>query len=143
MNNKGFTLVELLATLVILALVMSIGTFSIIAIVNNSKKKNYEFLITSIEDASENYYQECRFSNNSGISCMKDGNAYTITLGDLVAHGYLKGNSKENDVFTIVNPNDNENISTCSIKVSYNNNRIKVEDLTSGGSCPTQADYDK
>ena len=49
----------------------------------------------------------------------------------------------QSDVFTIVNPNDNENISTCSIKVSYNNNRIKVEELTSGGSCPTQADYDK
>ena len=144
MNNKGFTLVELLATLVILALVMSIGTVSIITIVNNSKAKNYDLLVKNIKDAGELYYQECRYSNNSGITCTTSGSSYQITLGDLVRYGYLKGNSKDDDqVFTIVNPNDNENIASCTIKVSNVNKQIKIEDVTSSGSCPTQTDYDK
>ena len=41
-NNLGFTLVELIATIVILALVMGISTYSISAIINNAKEKNYE-----------------------------------------------------------------------------------------------------
>ena len=40
LNRKGFTLVELLATIAILAIVMGIATFSITAIIKNSKEKN-------------------------------------------------------------------------------------------------------
>ena len=39
MKNKGFTLVELLAVIVILSLVITIGTFSVMKIRNNSLKK--------------------------------------------------------------------------------------------------------
>ena len=144
MNNKGFTLVELLATLVILALVMSIGTVSIIAIVNNAKAKNYDLLVKNIKDAAELYYQECRYSNNSGISCVTTGESYQISLGDLVTYGYLKGNSKDdNSAYSLVNPNDKETITACIIKVKNVNKKITVEDVTNSGSCPTQADYNK
>ena len=39
MKNKGFTLVELLAVIVILSLVIIIGTFSVMKIRKNSLKK--------------------------------------------------------------------------------------------------------
>lgn len=143
MNNKGFTLIELLATLVILAIVMSIGAFSIVAIMNSAKDRNYKLLITNIKDASESYYQECRFSNNSGITCNDVGSkTYQITLGELVTYGYLKGNDKDdNKKFTIVNPNDNVNISSCVIKVAYTNNKVTITDVTQSGSCPNQEAY--
>lgn len=141
MNRKGFTLVELIATLVILALVMSLGAYSIISIINNSKEKNYELLINNIKDGAETYYNECRFANNSGINCTKiDDGSYNISLGDMVKYGYIIGNStnKDDDKYTIVNPNDEENISSCSINIKYENGKIIVSANTTSGSCPTE-----
>ena len=150
MNRKGFTLVELLATLVVLAIVMSIGTYSIINIINNSKEKTYELLISHIKDSSEVYYQECKFSKETIIKMFngdKDAaNIFcdnNITIGELVEYGYLKGNSTDsNKKYTIVNPKDNNNISNCEIKISYNNG-IYITATNPTGSCPTQSDYDK
>lgn len=135
MNRKGFTLIELLATLIILALVMSIGAYSIINIVKSTKQENYNFLIDSIKDGAEVYYQECKYTNNSGISCNASGE---VTLGDLVRYGYLKGNSKTNsNNYTLINPLDNVNISTCTIKVSFSGGKIIVVPKNPTGSCPT------
>lgn len=137
-NNYGFTLVELLATIVLLALVIGIASYSITAIVKNSKEKNYQLLINNIYDSAETYYQECKYTNNTGITCTKDdsGNLNT-TLEDLLKYGYLKGNSTDDDKNqSIVNPNDNVNISTCQIKISYLSGTIKVEAINPTGSCP-------
>ena len=140
LNNKGFTLVELLATIAILALVMGIATFSITVILNKSKEKNYQLLITSIKDAAETYYQECKYSNNTGINCNKntDGSLKT-TLGELLTYGYLKGNDTEGKN-VITNPQKNNiDISSCSIIIKYNNGSISVENDSSivNDTCPT------
>ena len=140
LNNKGFTLVELLATIAILALVMGIATFSITAIIKNSKEKNYQLLITNIKDAAETYYQECKYSNNTGITCNNntDGSLKT-TLGELLTHGYLKGNGTEG-TNVITNPQKNDaDISSCSIIIKYNNGSINVENdnSTVNKNCPT------
>ena len=55
MNNKGFTLVELIATILILALVMSIASYSIINVIRNAKQKNYDLLIDHIKEGAELY----------------------------------------------------------------------------------------
>lgn len=141
LNRKGFTLVELLATIAILAIVMGIATFSITAIIKNSKEKNYQLLITNIEDAAETYYQECKYSNNTGITCNKnntDGSLKT-TLGELLTYGYLKGNDTEGKN-VITNPQKNNiDISSCSIIIKYNNGSISVENDSSivNDTCPT------
>ena len=148
MNNKGFTLVELLATILVLALVMSIGTFSVLAILKNAKEKNYNLLLNNIKDASELYYQECKYanSNNSGITC----NLTKTKLGDLVKYGYLKGNStvkvsnniKEKDKYTLVNPINDQNIENCYISVEYISNKIVVTAAANSNSnCPTSNEY--
>jgi len=146
-DNKGFTLVELIATIVLLSLVMGIGAFAITKIINNAKEKDYQLLIENINNAVELYYQECKFAPNKNIVCPdKEGDGYFITtLGDLVNNGYLKGNSKitegtDKDKMTIVNPNNDENISGCSIKYEYKNGKIVISAITSE-NCPTTADY--
>ena len=131
LNKKGFTLVELIATIVVLALVVSISAYAITNIINSAKEKNYELLIKNIKDASETYYQECKYSNNSGITCDD-----TVKLQDLVNYGYLKGNGTKDDKMEIVNPKNNKDIGECSIAVKYENGKLTIEDKTNNDSCP-------
>ena len=166
MNNKGFTLVELLATILILALLIGIGTYSITTIINNAKDRNYQLLITNIKDAAEAYYQECRYepaskyqqyvygynqgeddeTNGKGIICKLDAEKnYQTTLGDLVKYGFLKGNAKNDDdyKYSVSNPYDEEDISTCKISISFSNGHVHVNAIPSNTtqSCPTDDDY--
>ncbi len=138
-NNLGFTLVELIATIVILALVMGISTYSISAIINNAKEKNYELLINNIKDAAETYYQECKYNeytNDMGITCSSDS---ITTLGDLVMYGYLKSNDPDSSSSQkIVNPKNDEDITTCQIKITNNNGNITVIANNPTGSCPKE-----
>lgn len=136
-NNKGFTLVELIATIVVLALVMSFGSYTIVNIINKSKEENYNLLLEEIKNAGELYYQECKYSNNSGITCVKNNNSYEIKLGDLVKYGYLKGNSSDNNAdYTLVNTKNDANISECKIRITYNDGKVEVESISSDESCP-------
>ena len=154
MNKKGFTLVELLATIILLAIVLSLSSIAIIGIINSSKEKNYEYLISNIKDGAEVYYQECKYSNNSRISCNLNNNGYNISLGDLVRYGYVKGNSKdyknenvdEKLKFILVNSYDELDISNCIISVEYKNGKVVVTDKSSNSvsnkaSCPTTSEY--
>lgn len=141
LNNKGFTLVELIATIVILALVVGISSYSITSIISNSKEKDYELLVKEIKNAVELYYQECKFTDNSVTdSCPTvDGTGYyTIHLRRLVEFGYLKGNGKKSDdEYTLVNPNDGESIVECIIKYKLEDGKIVIEPVSNDGSCPT------
>lgn len=128
LNNKGFTLVELIATIVILSLVIGITSFSITTIIKRSKEKDYNLLINEIGNAVELYYQECKYVNDN---CDNE-----ITLGYLVTNGYLKGNSSNEDKYTIVNPNDGENIYDCEISYKYENGKFNIEAVNPTGSCP-------
>lgn len=133
-NNKGFTLVELIATIVVLSLVMSIATYSVVTIINKSNEKDYQLFIKNIHDGAESYYNECKYMNKDMDICNSD---YTVSLGDLVNYGFIKGNSKDSNGYdTLVNPKDKELVTNCKIRVSYNK-EIKIRDITGSGSCPT------
>lgn len=141
LGNKGFTLVELMATIVLLSIIAGIASYSITTIMSNSEEKNYQLLIKEIKNAVELYYQDCKFVNNDCNS--------QITLGYLVTNGYLKGNGVDNNNGSLlVNPNTEVNISNCSIKYSYSNGKIIVESngeistcLGEEKCCPTSLDY--
>lgn len=55
MNNKGFTLVELLATLVILSIVVGITVASVIGFFNNAKEGTEDVFVGTIKDAMDMY----------------------------------------------------------------------------------------
>ena len=102
MNKKGFSLIELLATLVILGTVMGIATYTIISILNSSKEKNYALLIDNIRGGAEVYYQECKYSRESILTVFDDDSDaaesfcdYQVKLGELVEYGYVTGNKKD------------------------------------------------
>lgn len=143
LGNKGFSLVELLATIIILSLVVGIAGYSVTTIMKKSKEKDYQILVNEIKDAIELYYQECKYSSGIGISCPESvdfmGNdSYSITLNVLVEYGYLKANGTDSNGDSIlVNPIDKEYIGDCSLQYMYSNGKIVYgDDYEFGSSCP-------
>ena len=58
MNRKGFTLVELIATLVVLGIVVGITIVSIDGIFSSAKKKSEDAFVATIKDAMEMYLND-------------------------------------------------------------------------------------
>ena len=88
-DNKGFTLVELLAVIALLSLIMGLGVFSIVRVINNIKEEGYKTTINNILDDANNYLIE-----NSGrlFYISSDDNSYEyqcITIQNLIDAGYF------------------------------------------------------
>lgn len=92
MNKKAFTLIELLAVIVILALLAIIVIPNIMDTVDESKQQNYDFLIQELENYSEEYA-----TANNLLKDVTSSNDVTITLDDLINASYMK--------YPVINPN--------------------------------------
>ena len=141
MNNRGFTLVELLAVIVLLALLAAIGTYAITGIIKSAKDNNYELLIDQVRDASELYYQECKYGSGV-VDCTynpSNNKQLVTTLSKLVEYGYLKGNSENKSDgtsnFKVVDPRDDTDISSCQITIEFNR-KIIVAAKSEETGCP-------
>ena len=97
MFKKGFTLVELLAIIVILAVIALIATPIVKDSIANSKEQALKETINSIERAAYNY----GYQNDIGY----DTNYKKLTLDELISKGFLKGD--------IINPVTNEKMNGC------------------------------
>lgn len=78
MKNKGFTLTELLAVIVILGVISVIATTSLLKTRNEAETKEYEQVVNSIKDLGPDVYLEI------GQTSRK------ISLSTLVKMGFLK-----------------------------------------------------
>ena len=101
-KRKGFTLVELLATIVVLAIVVSISVYVGIQIVKKSKEKTYEVTINEVESYAKEYMLE----NSDKLIYINDGEIeyQCVTIQNLIDFGYLDNdieNSKINENETI------------------------------------------
>ena len=54
-NNKGFTLIEILAAITILAIISTISVVAVTRYVEKTKVKSYETIVQSVCDAANNY----------------------------------------------------------------------------------------
>lgn len=79
LNKKGFTLVELLVVIVILAVIMSIAIPSITSSIERSKDKQKTQIIKLIESAGELYVDRHKNTVNQG----------QITLDKLISDGLI------------------------------------------------------
>lgn len=142
-NNKGFTLVELIAIVVLLALVMGIGAVSVTKIMNNAKEEDYKLLMDNIKGGVELYYQECTYAKTDSISCPSlTSGWYYIYLEDLVTYGFVKGNATHsNGKMYLANTKNGENINRCIIRYKYNSGKLEIQKYSGGSNCPTMNDY--
>lgn len=131
LNRKGFTLIELIGVIVLLALIMGIGTYSIVEILNNYKDKSYDLLIENIKSAVEEHYIECEYDGgNTSLGCDQT----FISLEKLVKNGYLESNSETK---LLIDPRTEKSIKDCEVQGKYKNGIFSiVENTNNSDVCP-------
>lgn len=141
LNNKGFTLIEVLAVVVIISLLTGIVVPNIIKTMNSSKESAYKIMVDNIVTASielfeelDNYtdgdlevyqYDDSGFiASSKNFDFIEDNTAGKIiyildtNLQTLVSNGFLEGTSSdENEIKKLINPVTKENIGFCEIRI--------------------------
>lgn len=105
--KKGFTLVELLAVVVILSVISMLVFPNVIKIINQSKKNLYQTQIRDLENVAKNFSME-----HSDLLDVNRINATYVTLDALKQSGYL-------EVDKINNPKTSQEMNGC-VKIEYN-----------------------
>ncbi|MCX4365737.1 MAG: type II secretion system protein [Bacilli bacterium] len=99
LKKQGFTLVELLVTIVLLGIVAAIVIYNMTNVSNDTKETDYERYIAAVKSAADVYAT----NNPEAFNDLYVSKAYVyLTVGDLVKAGLLDENLK--------NPYTNENI---------------------------------
>ena len=161
LNNKGFTLIEVLAVIAIIAILGLIAVPGVLNSINNSKKSSYNIMISNIKTASQSLYEEVNYMNgkvynydNSGTKTATPveitNSSITVNLQTLVSNGYLKGTTSEKEgekKLILTNPVDGQNIGSCKITITKETNQAgkvnyKIESKsTTNSSCPKTNEY--
>ena len=122
-KKKGFTLVELIAVVVVLSLVVALSSAIFISVRKNILKKDYDNLVTYLEAKAQEY------ANKTNIT--------TISVEDLIKEGVIK----PDDQSDIYNPQNNESMNCYIIKSTFEDGQYVSklsEDLgKSDGKCNT------
>lgn len=133
-NNKGFTLVEMLAVIVILGVLSAIMVPTVTTLIAKNKEDNYDNLEKSILSAAKVFISDYRYdiqldssdicdsdNDTRKISIITDvvdfGDDSKLTIKTLVDNGYLTTNSDGK----ILNPKDD------SKHLDLVNSYVKVE----------------
>lgn len=157
-NNKGFTLVEILAVVVIIGLLGVITVPRVMTALNTGTETSYNVLVSDIVTAGKQLYEEIEFNKSelyryyvpSGKSntdkVVISSNRITVNLQTLVSNGFLTGlNNKNNsgnvNKKIILNPKTKSDIGACQIIIIKNlDSNYKVTYTFEGSTeegCPT------
>ncbi len=131
-NKKGFTLVELLAVIVLLGLITVLAVPAINNANAKTKERLYNTKITTAEQAILAWAQEnekCFVSTNAircvvGLSsgCTENGNivSCTVTMGTLASNDLIGYDKEVDGVKQVINPKDNTSMNNVKISFKYN-----------------------
>ena len=141
MNKKGFTIVELLVTIVILGIILTIVYPAVTSTINSSRVKAHNSQIKVIEKAMKLYYLEhsenLKDLNNAGTmdGCSESTvsvNATTTSLNPntfiqtLIDEGYISDNETKNG--KLIDPCTDKDISEGAIiEVNWSCNTKQYE----------------
>ena len=118
-KRKGFTLVELLAVIVILAIILIIAVPGVLSIINKTKNSAYDRQLDMIKDSAKNYV-----TANTVTWTGENPRSTLVTLDMLQSGGYLDKK--------IVDPRDKKEILCANVLVTKDNkNKITYDvDMT-------------
>lgn len=110
-NNKGFTLIEILAAITILAIISTIATVAVFRYLDRTRKSSYETMEKSICDAANNYV----INEELESDVVEAGdNGVTYDAKELMSSKYLEN---------LMDPKNNKKV--CSANVN-----VRVTDAT-------------
>lgn len=92
MNNKGFTLIELILVVAIIALLALVFTPNVMNILDKNNMNAYNRSLDTVRSAAKNYMSDHRYDENvtKQIDCRSGSiSDINISLNDLVASGDL------------------------------------------------------
>ncbi len=127
MNKKGFTLIETIMVIAILALLMLILVPNVISLINKNNIKSCQNLEASIKNAAKVYVANNKYQLGFSCNASETTSIVKIPIQDLINSGDLK---LQND--NLVNPKNNSTIKQDKeITVKYDcNKKIFTYDFT-------------
>ena len=133
MKNKGFTLVELLVVLVIMAIISAIGFAGVTAVQKNIKKNLWEAKIELILSGAKNYGEDNKNKFKETDRCVINGTekeyCITKTVQFLLDNNYIKTDEEDNDGNAIIT-NDTLDEDDSNYIVNEKDVKIYLEDNT-------------
>lgn len=127
MNKKGFTLIETIMVIAILALLMLILVPNVITLINKNNIKSCQNLEASIKNAAKVYVANNKYQLRFSCNASETTSIVKIPIQNLIDSGDLK---LQND--NLVNPKNNSTIKQDKeITVKYDcNKKIFTYDFT-------------
>ena len=95
MNKKGFTLIELIATIVIMALILIMVMPSITALVNNNEDKDYEYYGDALIEAAKIFVNK-EGEDITSLGTINFIGCIDITYQDLIDSNLIEPITEEN-----------------------------------------------
>ena len=121
MNNKGFTLTEVLAGLIIISVVLIVVSKQIGKTLSVTKNETYDLMKRNIIKASEIYLKECMIQENK-CTLEWEENKTTFNAHILKEYGYYTN---------FKSPIDNKELDNCLTIIATKNNGViktKIKD---------------
>lgn len=130
--NKGFTLVELMAVLVLIVIIASIGYAGITAVQRNINQNLWEATVEEIETGAVKYGQDNLNVLNTNETCNIDGsetrNCIEVTVEFLINSNYIDTDEVDDSEKEIITNNVTGEIVNDNIVCIYlENNRVYAQ----------------
>lgn len=157
-DNKGFTLVEVLAVVVIIGILGGLTAKGVLSSINTGKEASYKLMINSIVTASQTLYEELEYGGSTIWEYSYSDNEVkkeedkkvevnnkiiNTNLQTLVSNGFLSGSSgftdeDESGNKYLIDPKSKKNIGSCEITITKSNDIYSVESVDSDPICPNK-----
>lgn len=126
-TKKGFTLVELLAVIVVIILISGVGIITYLKTINNSKSKATLLAINNIKEAAYLYSKEgtdeIEWVNSYDKKGKESGKYACVSVQQLINKGYFKDNFFDKEIYKGSEITKNTFI---EVSMGTNNDNLKV-----------------
>ena len=126
-TKKGFTLVELLAVIVVITLISGVGIITYLKTINNSKSKATLLAINNVKEAAYLYSKEgtdeIEWVNSYDKYGKESGKYACVSVQQLINKGYFKDNFLDKEIYKNSKIDKNTFI---EVSMGTNNDNLKV-----------------